>query len=45
MDEFNLKSEWVTGSLGACNEFVYEDESLTWADVETAGGATEHPES
>ena len=44
VDEFNSKSEWVTGTSGAANEFVYDaDEGLTWADVETAAGASEHP--
>ena len=43
VDDFNSKSEWVTGTSGAMNEFVYDDEGLTWADVETAVGASEHP--
>jgi len=43
VNEFNLMSEWLTGIDGACNEWVYTDEGLTWADVETAAGATEHP--
>lgn len=34
IDEFNLKSEWITGFSEACNEFVYDDEGLTWAKVE-----------
>jgi len=27
----NLTSEWMAGKDGACNEFMYEDEGLTWA--------------
>lgn len=30
------------GESGACNELVYEDEDLTWAEVETVAGATKH---
>jgi len=33
---------WLV-KLGACNEFVYSEEGLTWADVEEATGAAEHP--
>lgn len=42
VDKFNLKSERVTGQSEACNEFVYDDECLTWAEVEAT---IEHPRS
>ena len=43
VDEFNLSSEWVTGEDGPCNEFVYGEEGLTWANVKEAARAAEHP--
>ena len=43
VEEMNEKSEWVTGNSGPCNEFVYGEEGLTWAEVEEASGAIEHP--
>lgn len=41
VDELNYSSEWMTGEEGACNEFVYEEDGLTWAEVDEAMGATD----
>lgn len=35
LDDINYSSEWMTGKAGACNEFVYEEGGLTWAEVIT----------
>jgi len=43
VEAFNEQSEWVTGTGGPCNEFVYGEEGLTWAEVEEATGATDLP--
>jgi hypothetical protein len=31
VEELNYNSEWMTGVAGAANEFVYDDDGLTWA--------------
>jgi hypothetical protein len=33
VEELNYSSEWMTGIEGAANEFVYEEDGLTWAQV------------
>jgi hypothetical protein len=33
IEELNYSSEWMTGVEGAANEFVYEEDGLTWAQV------------
>ena len=33
IDDLNYSSEWMTGRPGACNEFVYEEDGFTWAEV------------
>ena len=43
VEAFNDKSEWVTGTGGPCNEFLYGEEGLTWAEVDEATGATDLP--
>lgn len=33
MDELNSNSEWITGIIGASNEFVYQEEGLIWVEI------------
>jgi hypothetical protein len=33
VEDLNYSSEWMTGIEGAANEFVYEEDGLTWAQV------------
>jgi hypothetical protein len=42
VEELNYNSEWMTGVPGAANEFVYSDDGLTWAQVDTALGASDY---
>lgn len=38
VDKLNYSSEWMTGVERPSNEFVYEDEGLTWSMVAKVGG-------
>jgi hypothetical protein len=42
VEELNYNSEWMTGVAGAANEFVYDDDGLTWAQVDMAIDASDY---
>jgi hypothetical protein len=41
VEELNYSSKWMTGIAGATNEFVYNDDGLTWAQVDIVVGTSD----